>query len=138
MKRKPLLIVTGIAFALLLVLAIFLILKDSQPRFPAIEAEGPGTVIIDNTDELSSILLGRQYQTTSDFVVEYIQQKIDKKIEHAEIVGKPVVNDDGSVDFQIKTNDPETEFTIHIDRSSVKYLTLEVQNTDYRQTIKIY
>ncbi|MBI2285408.1 hypothetical protein HYU82_01110, partial [Candidatus Saccharibacteria bacterium] len=75
MKRKPLLIVTGIAFALLLVLAIFLILKDSQPRFPAIEAEGPGTVIIDNTDELSSILLGRQYQTTSDVVVEKKKKK---------------------------------------------------------------
>ncbi len=138
MKRRTFTIVVASLFALLLALAIFLILRDGQPKLPEAEPEGPGTVIIDNTNELSSILLGRQYQTTSDFVVEYIQQKIDKKIEHAEIVGSPVVNNDGSVDFKVRVDVPKTEFTVHIDRSSVKYLTLQVQNTDYKQTIKIY
>jgi hypothetical protein len=138
MRRKMLVISTAVVFALLLALAVFLILRDNQPELPVTEAEGPGTVIIDNTDELSSILLGLQYQATSDFVVGYIQKEIDKNIEHAVIVGSPVVNNNGSVDFKVKTDNPEVEFTVHIDRSSVKNLTLQVKGTDYKKTVKVY
>ena len=136
-KRKVLILIVILSVVVLAVASVIFFVKDKQT--PLIEEpDTTGTVIIDNTDGLSSILLGLQYQATSDFVIEYIQKEVGQGIEHAVIVGAPEVNKDGSVDFKVKTDAPETQFTVHIDRSSVKNITLQIRNTNYKRTVEVY
>ncbi len=137
-KRKKLVIAIIIGFLAIVVLMVIFGLSDNGKPRPT-ESEGPGTVVIDNTLELSNLLLKSQYGAINEELVSYIQSHVDKKIEHATIKGNPVVNHDGSISFKVETENPNKVFTVLIDRSGPQnQIIFTVPEANYSKTLKVY
>jgi hypothetical protein len=102
------------------------------------ELSGPGTVIIDNTDRLSEILLPEQYQALSNALAVYIQVNVDPKIVHATIVGQPSVAANASVSFTLKTDKPSVSLDVSVDRSNFDKLIMTIPAKSYSQVIPVF
>jgi hypothetical protein len=121
--------------ALVITVLIFLVVRD-KPSGPP-EIDSPGTVVIDNTDELRGILLPRQYTTVLNEVVALIQDKIGPNTEHAVVKGVKV-NRDGSVKVTFDVDGPSEPFLLLVDRSAFDKIVLTIPAYSYKKTMSIY
>jgi len=129
----------GLAVVLVILLVLFITHSNSPKHLSdAPEASGPGTVIIDNTDKLSDILLPEQYQALSNALAAYIQTKVNFKIDHATVIGQPNVANNGNVNFTIKTDRPVTTFEVSVDRSNFDSLIMTIPANSYSQVIPVF
>ncbi|MEX1995178.1 MAG: hypothetical protein WD887_00160 [Candidatus Saccharimonadales bacterium] len=113
--------------------------SSPPPTHPETETVGPGTVVIDNTDELSSILLSEEYTATINQLVAYIQTEIGSGVTHAVVEGRPAVQDNGLVVFSIKTENPEKKFRVEIDRfTSRSQVIFRIPGSGFTRTLQAY
>jgi hypothetical protein len=145
MSRKKIIITAFICIIIIGALALLAFSTSNQKNSSAgsakvvNEPQGPGIIIIDNTDALSTILLSKQYEVTYNAVAAYIQGQIAGSVQHAMIVDKPIVADNGEVVFSVKTFNPNKQFTVHIDRLTYfDRIIFSVQGTDYQKIIPTY
>jgi hypothetical protein len=143
MKNNRLLIAIGLAVFVVILGIGFLVNRNapqpqSGPSSEKNEVELTGTIIIDNTDKLSAAMLSEQYSATYDALVNYIHERIDKKIEHAQIVGDPEVAGDGTISFKVKTDNPSKEFSVIVERKVFDKIVVKIPESNFSQTITIY
>lgn len=131
--------------ALLAILAIGAVLlfallgRDKTQQAPLPHLDSPGTVVIDNTDGLREILLQRQYAAVNEELVKYIQTKVGKSVDHAEIIGNPDVSGDGVVLFTVQTDSPTQKFNVKVDRNTYfNKIVFTVVGSDYQTTTDVY
>lgn len=140
MRRRSLFIIV-MFIAVLAPVFIYLIFHSPQKstRTQVVtEADTPGTVIIDNTDYLSSILLPEQYTALSNELASYIQTKVDSSSSHASIVGKPVIAGDGSISFTLKVDPSGKQLGVNVDRSQFDKITVKIPGDNYVNTVPIF
>lgn len=99
-----------------------------------------GPLYISNTASLSRILLEKQYSVVYLSLSQSIQDRLGFSTKSASILGQPTVNKvDGSVDFIIKTEGPDKEFKVHIDRNlSFDKIRVSIPDLQYVKTIQVY
>jgi len=128
--------------ALLAVIGVvlFLIFRSSpQPQSKPTELDSPGTVVIDNTDQLRDILLRREYAAVNEELVKYIQDHVSDAIEHAFLVNQPVINSDGVVSFTVQTEAPNKQFSVKLDRNTYfNKIIFSIPEVNYQSTLDVY
>lgn len=142
MSSKRRLIILAVAFIILLLMGVLVFRRPSTNHTKPTETSEvdiAGTVIIDNTDRLSKILLSEQYAAVYEALATYIRDNINKSIEHATIISQPLVARDGSVSFTLITDKPETTFKVILDRSSkVGNITIRIPSHNYKKTLNVF
>ena len=138
-RKHKLLVFGGVVVAIILAALVFTLKSPDKQTLPVTEVDGPGTVIIDNTDRLSGVLLAEQYTVVHEELVKYIETKIDENIEHAFIVDGLKINNDGIIEFTVRTKAPEKTFTVKLDR--IKYFNkviFSISADHYKKTLPVY
>jgi|SRR3989344_566644 len=146
-NKKPVIIV-GIIAVIFLGILIILQTKSTDNKAKQTVKNGPATelsqteiantVIIDNTDRLSAILLTEQYSAVYYTLVQYLQF-MDKTNDHAVIVGETKVEKDSSVTFKVKTDKPDKTFSVILVRNyDTGKITLKIPDFDYETVIEVY
>lgn len=137
-SKRRLLIV--IIICTVVVAGLLLLFRGSpSPDNGPPEPSSPGTVVIDNTDQLRDILLARQYAVVNRELVNYIFAKIDDKVEHAYIVSGSISNKGGLVSFRVQTEQPDQQFKVDLDRGKdFDKIVFTVSGTDYSKTLDVY
>lgn len=141
MKKRIFLV---IGFLAILVITIVLLFatgpKPYDPRAPKEpEKGGQASVVIDNTERLSDLLLYNQFIAVKDTLSSYILSETKGEASFAEILlGSTTLSDDGSIRFKVKAEGLDKELDIVVGRPSTAELTFTVPEKNYSITIYPY
>ncbi len=132
-------ILAGLVGLGLMILIIFVLTSGNKP--PVVnDTEGTsGAVFINDSSHLQEILFDQQYYSVQAGISDYIVSKFSRSVKSAEIVGEPVIPDDGLIRIQVNIKNPDKEFTVTIDRATYfDKIVLSVPETKYKKTINVY
>lgn len=136
---------------------------DTTTKEP--ELGGPKEITLTNTAKLSDILLTSQLQATRQAVSIFLLEYLDPNTTSAAIISEPIINNDGSVQFTVKSQapvgkkysferkDPEsnyvsgknitgtsvasTTFTVLVSRSTFKSITVNISEYNYTTVVPL-
>lgn len=135
-KRTILLLIIATLISIILIVA-FLLPRDNSSTEPT-EINHPGTVIINNTVELSDILLPEQYEAVSNSLAKFILRDIDAAIEEAFVTGKITIEPNGNLIFTLSTVKPDKKFTVKVDRTVIERVIITVPEYKFQETVPTY
>lgn len=141
--KKQFLVLVGLVVSAVIVVTLVLLItrfrrQPARPALPVVENLGPGTVVIDNTSGLKDLLLSREATAVENALIKYIKANVGKEVERAVIVGRPMVANNGLLSFVVRTESPNRQFTVTVDRSDRKKITFSVPASEYSETIVVY
>lgn len=137
-RRKRVFIIIGGVVTVLLFLVVLLI-SNQPPRTHDPESHDAGIVIVDDKGLLQDVLFELQYYAVIAAVSDYIRSDMDASVDTAEIVGEPSFPQNGIINAKFKTDNPEKEFTIQIDRTvDFDTLLFSVPERNYKKTLQVY
>jgi hypothetical protein len=110
----------------------FLVQKNPNEQPESIT---PKVVEFSNTDKLNSLLLKEQYQAVTSELSYFLQTKINPNISHATI-DNTKLNNDGSIEFSVKTEQPAKTILVSVERPSFDVLTIDIPESNYKKTVK--
>ncbi len=141
-KRKIIIYAGAVAFIVLTAWAILLVSgghKKQNPPNTTISTSETGPVSLKNTENLSNILLQKQFNTLLYVLSDFIQKKVDASASSASIIGSPTINTDGSITFRVLLNTSKRQsFAVNVDRSVFDHLTVSVPDYQYTKSISVY
>lgn len=142
MKSRRLVLVIGLIFCGVLILAV-LLLPSSKPSGPGVPREpelgGPASVSIDNTERLSQLLLYNQFVTLKDALSSYILSETKGKASTAEILLRTtLLNNDGSISFSMKYEGLDKVLGVVVQRPNISELIFSVPEKNYQITLYPY
>jgi hypothetical protein len=138
MEKRRLLLIVGLPVLLIGLLVISLVVFNQSESPETTEVEGPGTVVVDNSDELRNTLLPDQYSSVLEEVIAFIRAKIDANAEHAVITDKLKIERNGSLSFVVKVDGPSQPFRVSLDRSKFDKITLRIPTHQHTKVLDIY
>lgn len=118
LNKRLVIILTG--FIALIAIAAWLIAKpnhhQTSPKSPEQGAVSEVIALL-NTQSLYDVLLQKQFLVVRQAIITYIPKKIGASVKSAEIVQDSTkVNNDGSIEFQVKTDNPQKTFRVVLTR----------------------
>lgn len=115
--------------------------QENQPEgretpHPA-EAKHPGTVVIDNTQELSGVLTAGQYQAVYEAIIDFIYARISTETDHATVATGIYEDGNGTISFTLRLDNPAIEFKVLVERPAESHLVLKVADYNYSASVPI-
>ncbi|HUC88245.1 MAG TPA: hypothetical protein VMR95_03805 [Candidatus Binatia bacterium] len=98
---------------------------------------GPPMVNIIGDTRLDQILLSGQFTVVMNELNSYILSNIGPKVVSAQI-SNTVINNDGSVNFTVQTNNPSSQFTVNLNRSQYTTIGFSVVGTSFQESLYPY
>lgn len=136
-KRLTILGLTVSVVALIIVTLWPFQREEAKPK--EVEYGGSHSVAVLNSKRLGEILLQKQYAAVRKEISNYTQSQISKTVKTATVIGDPFIDSSGNIRIELKTDQPENQFVVIVDRSiSFDKLGFEVVGTSYKKTLLVY
>lgn len=141
MRNRRILIIILALFAVILSVVLVTRSQNQPPIGPTGLEKGSATstVGINGAERLNEILLSQEFAAISQALSDYIRTHVSRQAISADIVpGSTVVNKDGSINFSVKIENPNTTFDALITRPDSNHLTFKVPKSNYSITVAPY
>lgn len=110
--------------------------RNNQADTSLVESNVP--LVFSPTNNLSVILLDRQFNGFYQTISSYLSDKFGSGVKGFGLVDNAKVANDGSVGFKIQLQPSGEIYGVNIDRSQLQNIIITIPELKYRQSVEVY